>query len=94
MALTDLLNGQQTQKDPAAAMQEIDQLLMIVSGVKDEATYQAAKQQYAEMGGDPSELTPNYDPEEVAQFMQMLVQAKQELGGMNKQPMAAMMGGQ
>ena len=81
MALNDLLQGaqQSSQGDPAQAMQQIDQLIQVVQSIKDEASYQAAVQQYLKMGGDVSELSEHYDPQEVAQFLDMLVKAKEEL---------------
>lgn len=70
---------EQQAGDPNQAMQQIDMLIQVVQGIKDEASYQQAVQQYLQMGGDVSELTPHYDPQEVAQFLQLLMQAKQEL---------------
>ena len=98
MALQDMLQGDASgsapQGDPAQAAQELDTLIQVVSGIKDEATYQDAVKQYVQMGGDPSDLSEHFDKNEVAQMLQMLMQAKQELAAKSapQQPAAPMSG--
>lgn len=89
MGISDLTSGQQPaaaqqQPDPAQldqAHSQIDQLLQIISGIKDQASYDDAKKQYQQMGGDASDLPEKYDPAEVQQFAQQLISAKQQMSG-------------
>ena len=98
MNLSEIMSGQpaeQTaQASPQDAVAEIDNILSIVSGITDEASYQAAKQQYAQMGGDMEELSPSYNQAEIEDLKGVLMHLKDAITA-NTQPqnLSAMMGG-
>lgn len=70
------------------AMQQLQQMLKIVSGIHNEHTYQAAKQQFAQMGGDPGKLTKNYNKHEIDNFKKVLIKGMNHLVGMAPQQQA------
>jgi hypothetical protein len=75
------------QGNPQQAMQQLTQMLHMVSGIHNEATYQAAKQQFAQAGGDPKTLSPHYKKLEVDNFKKVLIKGIQHLsGGAQQQP--------
>lgn len=61
------------QGNPQEALQQLTQILHVVSSVHNEATYQVAKQQFAQMGGNASELSPHYKKLEVDNFKKILI---------------------
>lgn len=74
------------QGDPQQALQQLTQMLQMVSGIHNEATYQQAKQQFAQAGGDPKTLTPHYKKLEVDNFKKVLIKGIQHLQGAGQQP--------
>jgi hypothetical protein len=73
------------QGNPQQALQQLQQMLHMVSGIHNEATYQAAKQQFAQAGGDPKTLTPHYKKHEVDNFKKVLIKGIQHLQGAGQQ---------
>lgn len=71
--------------NPQQALQQLTQMLHMVSGIHNEATYQAAKQQFAQAGGDPKTLTPHYKKLEVDNFKKVLIKGIQHLQGAAQQ---------
>ena len=80
-----------TQMPQAAPMgqqqgiQQMQHLLQIISGVKDQKTYDAAKQQIKSMGGAKAELPKKYDAKIIGQFKNALGQALSKLSGAQQQ---------
>lgn len=96
MGLQDLTQTQPQAQNPQQLEQahgQLDQLLQIISTIKDQASYDAAKQQYQQMGGHPEDLPAQYNPQEVQQFAQQIMQAKQQMGGQAQAPQASGIGG-
>ncbi len=67
--------------NPQQALQQLTQMLHMVSGIHNEATYQQAKQQFAQAGGDPKTLSPHYKKLEVDNFKKVLIKGIQHLQG-------------
>lgn len=79
---------QQPQGNPQQAVQQLTQMLHMISGIHNEKTYQMAKQQFGQMGGDPTKLTKNYNKHEVDNFKKVLIKGINHLVGMAPQPQA------
>lgn len=69
------------------ALQQLTQILHVVAGVHNEATYQAAKQMFEQQAGGKVKLTPHYNKTEVDNFKKILIKGIQHLQG--AQPQAA-----
>lgn len=82
------LGGGQPQGNPQQAAQQLTQILHVVSGIHNEKTYQLGKQQFAQMGGDPSKLSKNYSKHEIDNFKKVLIKGLNHLVGMAPQPQA------
>lgn len=79
--------GANPQQAPQA-LQQMTQILHMVSGIHNEHTYQAAKQQFGQMGGDPSKLSQHYNKHEIDNFKKVLIKGINHLVGMAPQPQA------
>lgn len=71
------------------ALQQLTQMLHMVSGIHNEKSYQQVRQQFAQMnGGADSRISKNYSKHEVDNFKKLLIKGINHLVGMAPQPQA------